>query len=61
LIALLFDLYNMDSNDNMMLHQLLEEEANAAIDEEEHFTVLACLLRLQADGLENTAPGHGGL
>jgi hypothetical protein len=34
----------MDINHDMMMHQLMEEEATAFIDGDEHFTILAALL-----------------
>jgi hypothetical protein len=39
----------------------MEEEANVTADEDEHLTILACLLQLQADELKNDAPNHEGL
>jgi hypothetical protein len=51
----------MDSDDEMMLNQFMEEEANAATVEEEHLMILACLLQLRTDELKNTAYKCGGL
>ena len=39
----------MDSNDEEVLAELFDEEDQAAIDEEEHLVVLACLAGLLAN------------
>jgi hypothetical protein len=36
----------MDSDDEMIIHQFMEEEATADADEEEHMSILMCLLQL---------------
>jgi transcriptional/translational regulatory protein YebC/TACO1 len=41
------DLKTIDSEDEMMMHLLMEEEANVAADEDEHFMILVGLLQLE--------------
>jgi hypothetical protein len=48
----------MDIDDEMMVHMLMEEEANVAA-EYEHFMILAGLLQLVED--EKARPKHRGL
>jgi hypothetical protein len=33
----------------MILHKFMEEEANVFVDEDEHMTIIACLLQLQGE------------
>jgi aspartyl aminopeptidase len=42
----------MDSEDQMMMHLLMAEEANAAIDEQEHLMILVGLLQLEEEEKE---------
>jgi hypothetical protein len=37
----------MDSDDEMMTHLFMDEEANTYIDEDEHFMILTGLLQLE--------------
>ena len=46
----------MDSDDEDLLAELLDEEAQADIDDEEHLLVLACLAGL----LDKAKPRRGG-
>jgi hypothetical protein len=50
----------MDRDTEMMMHQFMEKEAIAATNEDEYFTILACLLHLQAYELKKAAPKRGG-
>jgi hypothetical protein len=50
----------MDNNDKMMIHHLIEEEDNVTTNDEEHGTILVCLLQFQADKLHNAAHACGG-
>jgi hypothetical protein len=51
----------MDRYNDMMIHHFMEEEANAAVYEHEHLTILICLLQFQTSELHNVAPiSHGG-
>jgi hypothetical protein len=47
LVIAWFDLYTVDSGDEMMMAQLLQYGADAATDEEEKFMTISCLLRLK--------------
>jgi aspartyl aminopeptidase len=49
----------MDSEDQMMMHLLMAEEANAAIDEQEHLMILVGLLQLEEEEKE-ALPKRGG-
>jgi hypothetical protein len=46
----------MDRDNEMMMHAFMEKEANATADEDEHFAILACLIQMQANDLNNAAP-----
>jgi hypothetical protein len=48
----------MDSKYEMIVHTFMEADANAKAVEEEHFMILAALVKLQED--ENPAPKRGG-
>jgi hypothetical protein len=48
----------MDNDDEMMIHQFLEEEADVAADEDKNISVLMALLKFQAE--ENVATILGG-
>jgi hypothetical protein len=48
----------MANNNEMMIHQFIEEEAVGAANEEENMSVLMALLKLQAE--EDAAPILGG-
>ena len=50
----------MDSNGELMVHMLMEQEANINGDEDEQLAILACLLLVQADEATNAEPKHGG-
>jgi hypothetical protein len=50
----------MDSKDKMML-LLLQEQENAATNQNKHLTILVALLQMQAGNLCNVAPTRGGL
>jgi hypothetical protein len=50
----------MDSNDKMMIHHFIGEEDNVTANDEEHLTILVCLLQFQADKLHNAAHACGG-
>jgi hypothetical protein len=43
-----------------MIFLLLQEEENAAADQDEHLTILTALLQMQADNLCNATSTHGG-
>jgi hypothetical protein len=45
----------MDSDDEMMLF-LLQDEENVATDQDEHLTLLAALLQIQVDDVHNATP-----
>ena len=47
----------MDSDDKELLAELLDEEAEAAVDDEEHLLILTCLAGLLAN---EARPRHGG-
>jgi hypothetical protein len=49
----------MDSEDEMMLF-LLQEEENAIANQEEHLTILAALLQMQVSDPRNVAPSCRG-
>jgi hypothetical protein len=49
----------MDNKDEMTLF-LLQDEKNDVADQDEHFTILAALLQIQADDLHNAAATCGG-
>jgi hypothetical protein len=49
----------MDSDDKMVLHQFFKVGVSVDSDEEEQFTILACLLQVLADELKSAAPKHG--
>jgi hypothetical protein len=49
-----FQAARIDSNNELMVHQFLHEEATADADQEEHIVILIYLLYLQA--AEDTAP-----
>jgi hypothetical protein len=36
----------MDSNDEMMVHQLMQDEANVSTDEDDKLIIIVALLRL---------------
>jgi hypothetical protein len=47
-------------DDDTMIHQLRQDKSNAASDDDEHLTILACLIQLQAGKLKNAALKRGG-
>jgi hypothetical protein len=49
----------MDSNDEFTIQAIMENEANATVDEDEHLKIISCLLLLQVE--LNAANKHGGL
>lgn len=48
----------MDSDDKIITEAFMDEEVNDTVDEEEHLTILACLLQPQADEVNNAIPEH---
>ena len=48
----------MDSDDELMVHLLMEEEGNTTADVDENLAIIACLL--QADDAANAQPKCGG-
>jgi hypothetical protein len=48
----------MDSDDEVMIHQFMEEEAAANTDEDEYMAILTCLLQLLV--AEDAGPILGG-
>jgi hypothetical protein len=48
----------MDSNDELMIQAIMENEANATVDEDEHLEIISYLLVLQVE--LNAANKHGG-
>jgi hypothetical protein len=50
----------MDSDDEMLFHLMMQEEANAAADEEDRLKILVCLKALQAK-LNVSKPRSGSI
>ena len=50
----------MDIDDELMMHQIMQEEDNIDAEESESIAILACIAKIQAEEARNANPKQGG-